>query len=121
MQNAVTWFEIPSTDLGRAIKFYNTVLGIQLREEVFNGIPHGMFPADEAAVGGALIFDPNVIPSDKGSVVYLDARGDLDGVLSRVQAAGGKVVLPKTSIGDPGHIAILIDTEGNRVGLHQFK
>lgn len=57
-------------------------------------------------------------PSPDGAIVYLDAPG-LDAVLSRVERAGGKVVMPRTDIGEPGFIALVVDTEGNRVGLHE--
>jgi len=102
MQNAVNWFEIPAADFDRAVKFYDTVLGKPLRKEVFNSVPNGIFPYDEGQIGGAVVFSPDYVPSDKGALVYLNAHGDLDGAVSRVESAGGKVVLPKTFIGDPG-------------------
>lgn len=119
MQNAVNWFEIPAADFDRAVQFYDTVLGKPLRKELFNGVPNGIFAYDEDRVGGAVVFSADYVPSDKGALVYLNTRGDLDGAISRVEGAGGKVVLPKTFIGDPGYIAIVIDTEGNKVALHQ--
>jgi predicted enzyme related to lactoylglutathione lyase len=117
MKNAANWFELPATELGRAQRFYETVLGLELRQEVFGGIPMAVFPSQEG-VGGALIRDDRCRPSADGAVVYLDATGKLDACLSRVAAAGGKVVVPRTDIGDPGFIALVIDSEGNRVGLH---
>jgi predicted enzyme related to lactoylglutathione lyase len=53
-------------------------------------------------------------------LIYLDAGEDLTPVLGRVEPAGGKVVVPKTSIGEHGAIAVFIDSEGNRVGLHSL-
>jgi predicted enzyme related to lactoylglutathione lyase len=119
MQSAIEWFEIPAADFDRAVQFYGTVLGTQLRRELFNGTPNAIFQYDEGTTGGAVVSSPNFQPSDKGTLVYLSAYGDLDGVLSRVPVAGGQVVMPKTFIGDPGYIATVIDTEGNKVGLHQ--
>jgi predicted enzyme related to lactoylglutathione lyase len=38
--------------------------------------------------------------------------------LARVEKAGGKSVMPKTSIGEYGFIGGFVDTEGNRLYLH---
>jgi uncharacterized protein len=119
MQNAVNWFEIPAADFERAVTFYSTILGQPMRKDTFMGVPHGFFPADEAGVGGAVVFSPQAQPSDKGALVYLNAGGELDEMVSRAEAAGGKVAVTKTAIGQQGHFAVLIDTEGNRIGLHQ--
>jgi len=122
MQNAINWVDIPAADFDRAVQFYSTVLGVALRKEVYNGVPNGIFPTETRdGVGGAVVFSPDFTPGTSGALVYLNADGKLDAILARVPAAGGQVVLAKTSIGDPGHIAILIDTEGNKIGLHQPK
>lgn len=125
MKNAINWFEIPAEDLGRARRFYEVVLGISLRPERFAGMEMALFPygqgADGRGVGGALVSDARFRPSVDGAVVYLDARAGLDGCLERAQAAGGQVVMPRTDIGAPGFIALIVDTEGNRVGLHEAR
>lgn len=117
MKEAITWFELPVTDLDRAQKFYETVLATKMKTELFNGVPNAMFPTD-TGFGGALIKDARRKPAGDGALLYLNADGMLDAVLGRVEQAGGKVLLPKTNIGDPGFIAIVVDTEGNQVGLH---
>jgi uncharacterized protein len=117
MKNAVNWFELPVVNLERAQKFYETVLGVKLKPEVFGGMPMAIFPY-QGGVGGALLKDARFRPTADGAVVYLAAEG-LEGCLKRVEAAGGKVMLPRTDIGDPGFIALVLDTEGNRVGLHE--
>ena len=119
MHNAITWFEIPAVDFERTINFYETLLGIPLRRMDFMGTPHGIFPSDENGVGGAVVLNPNYQTSDTGTVIYLNTGSDLDGVLSRLEAAGGTLKMPKTNIGPQGTIAIIVDTEGNQVGLHQ--
>lgn len=119
MNNAITWFEIPAVNFDRAVTFYDTILGKPLRRGAFNQIPHGFFPADEQAVGGAVVLVPEYQPSENGAVIYLNAGFDLDGILSRVEAAGGKVVMPKLDITPQGYMAQIVDTEGNKVGLHQ--
>ncbi len=117
MYNVVNWFEIPTANLDRAVAFYESMLGTRLKREVFGGTPHAMFLGEENAAG-ALIQDAKRKPSLEGSLVYLNARKDIDGCIDRAAKAGGRVVLPKTDIGDPGFIAIVADTEGNHVALH---
>lgn len=118
MKNSVNWFEIPAQDFDRAVRFYGAVLNAALRHEPFNGEPQGILPYSDPGVGGAIIKREGFIPAASGALVYLNAGDDLDGMLTRVEPAGGKVLMPKTSIGEPGYIAIIADTEGNRVGLH---
>jgi predicted enzyme related to lactoylglutathione lyase len=120
MKNALNWFEIPSIDFERAVAFYEAILGEPLRKEVIAGTPNGVFPyssEDDFAVGGSVFYDARVKPSQNGTTPYLNCAGKLDEVLARVPAAGGTVILPSTDIGF-GSIALIIDCEGNRVGLH---
>ena len=122
MKNALNWFEIPATDFDRAATFYNTILAVELRRGMSNGVMNGVFPyesGDQRSVGGSLVYDPNVKPSRDGITVYLNVDGKIDAVLSRVANAGGQVMLPKTDMG-MGFIAMIVDTEGNRVGLHSY-
>jgi predicted enzyme related to lactoylglutathione lyase len=121
MSNALNWFEIPVTDLARAKSFYGSVLQADLREETMSGTRMAILPyeKEKGGVGGALIAGEGFVPGGQGVVVYLNAGDDLDGAISRVEAAGGKIVLGKTLISkDIGSIAQFLDTEGNRVALH---
>lgn len=118
MNSIVNWFEIPTANLDRAVKFYERMLGIRLKLETFHGTPQAILLGDANEGSGSLIADPRRKPTAEGTLVYLNAKKDLDGCLERAVAAGGRIVLPKTSIGDPGHIAIVADTEGNHVALH---
>lgn len=117
--NAITWFEIPTTDFDRAVKFYENLLQIQLNRMVFDGTPNGIFPYSDG-VGGAVVDAPYAKPSQDGAVIYLNAQNMtiLDEALNRAEALGARVIMPKTDLGDVGYMALLIDTEGNRVGLH---
>jgi predicted enzyme related to lactoylglutathione lyase len=117
---AINWFEIPTTNLDRAAGFYKAMLGAELKPEVFGGTPQVMIVGAKGPEG-ALIEDKKRKPSADGTLVYLDAKKDLDGCVDRAVRAGGRVVLPKTDIGDPGFIAIVADTEGNHVALHMEK
>ena len=145
IRNASSWFEIPVHDLARAVAFYETLLGTPLRRENIAGSELGVFGHDESGVGGCLMAggaQANVAlppcltpgggnvedissgcsapsPSAQGTLVYLNAGAALDPVLARVEAAGGRITMPKVQLpGDMGCFAHIADTEGNRVGLH---
>ena len=119
IKNAINWFEIPVADMDRAVRFYEAVLATKLHLELFGGHAHAIFPAKEPGVAGALVKAPQLQPSAAGARLYLDVGQALDACLARVGGAGGEVVMPRTDIGEPGFIAIVKDTEGNAVGLHQ--
>ncbi len=124
MKNAINWFEIPAKDLERAKSFYEKVLDAKMETVTMEDMGQTMvfFPSDwENGVGGSLVAGPGFEPSDKGSTVYLNGGDDLASPLARVENAGGKVVLPKTQIGEHGFIAQFIDTEGNKVAFHSNK
>jgi predicted enzyme related to lactoylglutathione lyase len=118
MKNAIDWCEIFVSDLERAKRFYETLLGVSLKTGDYTRVPSAVFQADRDGVGGALVQDPNRRPGPGGFLVYLNANGKLDACLERVSSAGGAVITPKTDIGEPGFIAVVRDTEGNVVGLH---
>lgn len=121
MSSAINWFEIPAADFARAKKFYSTIMDGELPEMEMGGFMMAFFPADNTGVGGAIVSGEGCVPSDKGSLIYLNGGDDLNTVLSRVEDAGGKVIMPKTAIGnDYGYCAIFTDSEGNRMGLHSM-
>jgi uncharacterized protein len=116
--DALTWFEIPAADVERATRFYETILGRSLKAETMGTSALSVFPYEQPGVGGCVIAGNGHVPSSSGTVIYLNAAPKLDDALSRVEKAGGRVVLPKTALpGDMGFFAHVIDTEGNRVGL----
>lgn len=121
MKNAINWFEIPVTDFERAKKFYETIMDTKIGEMPFPDGRYGIIAYDQEGVGGGLVQGKGFEPSDKGTVVYLNVGEDLSVALSKVEAAGGKICLPKTSIGENGFMAHFLDTEGNRVALHSMK
>jgi hypothetical protein len=121
MNRVINWFEIPVADLDRAIRFYETVFAVRLRREEMNDMRMGVFPYEQPATGGALLACKEGKPGDHGVVIYLDGGPDLSKPLGRVGAAGGRILMEKTSIGpDIGHIAMFADSEGNRIGLHSL-
>lgn len=121
MKNAITWFEIPSADYDRATTFYERTLGVQLQRIEDNGIPMAVFPFDDkgGGIGGAVVYDSRRSPNMGGVHIYLPCP-DLDAVLQRIGGEGGTVIVPKTAIGNHGWMAVIIDSEGNNVGLHQL-
>lgn len=121
MSNAINWFEIPATNLKRAVKFYDEVLGAELQPMENNGVKMAFFPASDNGVGGSVISRNDNKPNAEGTLVYLNAGDDLAIPLARVEKAGGKILMPKTSIGPNGFKAVILDTEGNRVAFHSMK
>jgi uncharacterized protein len=123
--SAIHWFEIPVTDIQRAVKFYGTVMGVDIPVVDMSaemGSMLGMLP-ERGGAGGALVQNPQYgyVPSKTGALVYLVVDGDLNEALGRVGAAGGTVALPKTPLGGGqggGYCAWIEDTEGNKVALY---
>ena len=122
MSHAISWFEIPSKDFERAKLFYETVLGIEMMIP-FAGIKYAMFPADmkNGEIGGGLTEEKGWEPTQGGALVYLNGGEDLSVPLSKVEGAGGKILIPKTSIGANGFMGRFTDTEGNIVAFHSMK
>ena len=123
MNNAISWFEIPATNLERAQKFYETIFGITLIPMDLPNIKMRMFPIDDMinGVGGAIVESGGFHkPSaTDGPLIYLNANPDVQEVLDKTVAAGGNILVPKTEISpDYGYMAVLLDTEGNRIALH---
>ncbi|MCF1715482.1 VOC family protein [Flavihumibacter sp. RY-1] len=121
MTHSISWFEIPTIDLARAQKFYETILGLELIPMDMPGIQMRMFPVpDHTFISGALTYAPDFYePQANGTLVYLNANPDVQHVLDRVEAAGGKIIVPKTEISpEIGFMAVIHDTEGNRVAFH---
>lgn len=123
MANAINWFEIPATDHDRAVKFYGTVLGSDLQPMDMMGTKMAFLPVEgEGAVGGSICSGEGYKPSAEGAVIYLNGGEDLSTPLSRVENAGGKVVMPKTKISDEiGYMAFFMDSEGNKMAFHSPK
>jgi predicted enzyme related to lactoylglutathione lyase len=119
--NALNWFEISATDIDRAKKFYEEILGIEMEVQEMMGMKMAYFPADmmNGKVGGGLVESPYHTPSAQGARIYLNGNPDLAVALDKVEAAGGQVAMPKTKISDEiGYMANFMDTEGNLVALH---
>ena len=121
--NVVGWFEIPTSNMNRAIKFYEAVFDYKLQLEKMGDLDMAWFPFNMEAYGsaGSLVYMPDFYkPSADGALVYLTANsGDLTKELSRVEQAGGKVLMKKKQISEEhGYMGIFLDSEGNRVAMH---
>ena len=118
-KDAISWFEIPAIDLKRATRFYEAVLGVEMKREQMGPQETAIFPYEAPGVGGCIAAGEGFLPSDRGNLVYLYAGASLKGALGRVASAGGRVALGQTELPDGlGCFAHIIDTEGNKVGLH---
>jgi predicted enzyme related to lactoylglutathione lyase len=122
MTNPVFHFEIPVTDLDRAIAFYEDVFGYQLTREDVDGYDMAFFPraGDAPGASGALAKGDVYRPSHDGPVIYFDVP-DIDAVIARAEARGAKVLYAKKDIGEAGFVAEIEDSEGNRIALSQVK
>jgi predicted enzyme related to lactoylglutathione lyase len=121
-KNAISWFEIPATDLSRAQKFYETILEIEMIPMDMGSMKMRMFPLEDMmGIGGALVDSGGFHKSSAtdGPLIYLNGNPDVQTVLDKVEKAGGKIVVPKTLISpEYGSMAVIIDSEGNRIGFH---
>lgn len=121
--NAISWFEIAVIDINRAQKFYEAIFDMQMIPLDLPNIKMRMFPITDMqnGVGGALCDSGGFHkPSTtEGPLLYLNANPDVQIVLDKVEAAGGKIIVPKTEISpEYGFMAVIIDTEGNRIAFH---
>lgn len=120
----VGWFEIPVKDMDRAIKFYNSIFDTKLSKQSLDGVEMAWFPWSEQdrGAGGSLIkADDHYRPSHNGTLIYFSSD-DVNIELIRVKKAGGNVLQEKTEITpDIGFMALIEDTEGNRIALHSKK
>lgn len=121
MNNLINWFEIPATDFKRAVIFYQTILGTPIEEKELFGTWMGFFPSDGTNVSGAIVQGADYTPSSEGVLAYLNGGNDLQSVLEKAAAAGGKVIVPKTQISpEMGYFGMFIDTEGNKMAVHSM-
>jgi len=119
--NSLNWFEIPATDIDRAKSFYETIFDIQMDTQEMMGMKMAMFPYEPTSgkAAGGIAQSEMHKPSGEGTVVYLNANPSMDKIVSRIDEAGGQIVMPKTQISpEIGYMAFFIDSEGNKIGLH---
>lgn len=117
--NPVYYFEIPATDLERAMRFYASVFGFAFTRQNVDGYDMALFPRADGAPGasGALAVGDVYVPSINGPIIYFDVA-DIDVALERAKVHGARVLYPKKHIGEAGYVAEIQDSEGNRIALH---
>ncbi|MGL5318763.1 MAG: VOC family protein [Bacteroidales bacterium] len=122
--NPVCWFELPVIDMARAMQFYQTVFGYTFGPRIQSHCEDTemvFFPFRENKSGimGSLTRSPFAKPSKEGVLIYFYSPSeDLAVELSRVEPAGGKLLMPKTFINpQAGHMGLFLDSEGNRVAI----
>ena len=117
----INWFQIPASDIERATKFYADVFKASFHRAEVMGEKHAFFALDTMETlrtGGEIVQSARQKPSRDGVLIYFNAPDGVDAVLMRAEKSGGKVLLPKMSIGENGWIGMILDTEGNSIGVH---
>ncbi|MCB0645483.1 MAG: VOC family protein [Saprospiraceae bacterium] len=118
--NAINWFEIPATDLERAYDFYYSILSGKVKKGTFGNGELVLFDVpfnSGEAVGGSIVVRENFVPTAGGAMIYLNAFGPLSEATNKVESSGGQVLVPFMDLGKFGFASIIIDSEGNRIGL----
>ncbi|MEQ9425925.1 MAG: VOC family protein [Cyclobacteriaceae bacterium] len=119
MKSYVSIFEIPATDISRAVNFYQAILGVDIERMDFPGMKMGLFPYDNQIVTGVIMKGEGYEPSADGVTIYLNGGDDLQIILDKVEKNDGKILVPKTPHADEsGFFALFLDSEGNKLGLH---
>ncbi|MYZ59118.1 VOC family protein [Elizabethkingia anophelis] len=119
MNSYISIFEIPATDISRAINFYKEILGVEIEKLDFPEMEMGLFSYQDQMVTGVIMKADGYKPSADGVTIYLNGGNNLQIILDKVERNGGKVIVPKTPHADGnGFFAIFLDTERNKLGLH---
>lgn len=119
MNSYISIFEIPATDISRAIKFYQAILDLKIEKMDIPGMQMGVLPYEGQLVTGVIIQGEGYQPSANGITIYLNAGENLQIILNKVEKNGGKIMVPKTQHADEnGYFALFIDSEGNKMGLN---
>ncbi|OWY25164.1 VOC family protein [Sphingobacteriales bacterium UPWRP_1] len=118
--NPVVYFEIPVSNIGRAVNFYKAVFNFDFYKEIIDHNEMALFPFAEenSGISGALAKGDIYKPAKEGVVIYFKTENIAE-TLHLVITNGGQVLYPKTAVGDLGFVAEFEDSEGNRIALHQ--
>jgi uncharacterized protein len=119
MKSYISMFEIPATDISRAIHFYQALLDINIEKMEIEGMQMGILPYEGQMVTGVIIQGDGYNPSADGVTLYLNAGENLQVILDKVEKNGGQILVPKTAHADEsGYFAIFLDSEGNKMALN---
>ncbi len=120
MNHLITWASIPSSDFDRAVKFYSEVTGttLEVKGEGDQRMATSLSESEwQDTIGFGITADSAIKPGSTGPRLYI-ATKDMDTLLGKVEANGGKVLVPKTAMGEMGFWGLMEDSEGNHIGLH---
>jgi len=119
MNFLLNWFDIPATDIDRAVKFYNDVFNFNLKVIDCGEEKMACFPKING-ISGALSQSSGFKPSPDGIQITFDGGNNLNEALNRIKRAGGTIVRGKTNIeaDGRGYFAQFLDSEGNTLGLY---
>lgn len=122
MNNPVGWFEIYVQDMARAKAFYQTVFAVELTRLDNPDLDMWAFPMEPDGCGasGSLVRMPGFASGDNSVLVYFRCA-DCAVQAAKAARAGGRIHKDKMAIGQYGHIALIVDTEGNMIGLHSMQ
>jgi predicted enzyme related to lactoylglutathione lyase len=119
IKSYISLFEIPATDISRAVKFYQAILDINIEKMEMPGMEMGIFPYIDRMVTGVIMKGEGYNPSADGVAIYLNGGDNLQPILDKVEKNGGKIIVQKTAHADEsGFFALFLDTEGNKLGLN---
>ncbi|APQ18922.1 VOC family protein [Maribacter hydrothermalis] len=119
MKSFISIFEIPATDISRAVDFYKAILDINIEKMEFPEMQMGVLPYEGQMVTGVIMKAEGYLPSANGVTIYLNGGDNLQTILDKVAQNGGEIMVPKSLHADEsGYYAIFLDSEGNKMGLH---
>lgn len=118
MTNPSAYFEIPVTDMDRAVAFYGALLGTDFERETVDGYEMALFPYDETGHGasGALARGDVYVPSLNGPIIYFSVA-DIDAALARARMLGAEILYDRKEVSPGTFVAEVRDSEGNRLAL----
>lgn len=119
MKSFISIFEIPATDISRAVDFYQAILDINIEKMEFPEMQMGIFPYEGQMITGVIMKAEGYKPSAEGVTIYLNGGDNLQIILDKIEDNDGKIIVPKSLHADEsGYYAIFLDSEGNKIGLH---
>jgi predicted enzyme related to lactoylglutathione lyase len=121
-QHPVFYFEIPVTNMNRAVTFYEELMELKLDRQIVDGYEMALFPFADGAPGatGALAKGDVYKPSKDGAIIYFQVR-DIKSTVEKAQKLGRPILYPIKDVGEAGFVAEIEDTEGNRLALNQTR
>ena len=119
---AVSWYELMTTDVDAAAKFYTQLLGWETEEtKMTDGSKYVMIKVNGKPVGGMMKTPPQAqgVPPYWGLYVTVN---DLDAAAKKVQELGGKILVPPTEITDAAaRFCVIQDPQGAVISLITYQ